>query len=617
MTLIALISTLVVASAIFMRLPYDSGWLSRYYGVDASLVAAAYIVLAVALAAVTIFTPRIERLLADGKTTALIVFAALQVSIFVALLNLPTQAQRIRTYPFTIGMVSLHLTLLAALAVIFVLRIAPPHRYLKRYAILLAGIFAAALVFFQVASVGRFIEYDMPDEAWFGSQMLAVAQTGRIVTPLANDLYGNPDAITPRIFVLTGLWMRLVTPVLNDPVMALRSFSLLVGLIATAITAAALWRSPHVPRAGWWIGLALLLGWTVTLRATHQLRPDYGMFLYGALLLAGLTAYWRHRRWQILLLLGLALCVGIESIPTAGLTAGGIVGVVIVAEAALRAWRSTDRRLIAVLQPTLAYGIGCAVAAGLYVAWHVLPNTVIATSSYDQVIGAYSRGGSLGARDFLSSYLDLLWLNLSLAPLELIVIGLALVRLVTSRQAVDRWLAIILVLITVSMPMFLSSTHGYFSVVVPIVIYGAARACQRRLVMAALAFALLPAMASLMIKDMAVDIHQNDNARYAAELDLLTWRIPEGSTVVADADFWLTLRENRVLYSWQGFSANRNALRVGDADAFLLLGVDYLICRDDGAILLSRCLRVYPGTYAEPFEFNITNANYLVFERIR
>jgi hypothetical protein len=210
----------------------------------------------------------------------------------------------------------------------------------------------------------------------------------------------------------------------------------------------------------------------------------------------------------------------------------------------------------------------------------------------------------------------LLTFNAALSPIELGVFALALVALAASKQALDRWIALLVVSIALMLPVFLSATYGYYAVLIPFVVYGIARACRRELVIAVLAFALLPGMASLMIKDMSVELVANDNAQYAAELDLLTWRVPQGSTIVAEADFWLTLGENRQFYSWNGFLYNRNSMRVSDAEAHLLLGIDYLLCADVPR-LRERCMRGYPGEFGDPIEFHITDKTFLLVERIQ
>jgi hypothetical protein len=447
--------------------------------------------------------------------------------------------------------------------------------------------------------VGRFLQLDLPDEPWFTSAATHFAATGRLSPIFLASAYGDPDPVMPGYYALLGLWLRVA----GDSLLQMRLIPLALGLLSAAVVAFALWREESLSTPQKIAGLATMLALSPFVRAAHNLRPDIQLALYSALVLLGLLSFLRHKsRWS-LLLLGAALYIGLEAVPTAALGFGVILGVALISQClSRRDW------LYIVL-----YTVACGVAVALYLAGHFLPDLQANLERYRSFTAYYQQTNALGfvnPLDWLGSYITRF--SLILSPVEVVVIAGTFALLIWRGNRTDRLIALMVGVAFVLLPTFFRTTYGYMAMFAPFVAYAAARACRWQLGMVIGVFVLLPSLSAAPLQDMSLDTALNLNERQIAEVNLLTWRIPENITVVGDDVFWFTLHHNRRFIGWEGVWRYASVHQMSPAEAVRELNVDVIICFDAE---LHRCELASPEWYEPPTEFVITRGRYLVFFR--
>jgi len=569
-----------------------------------------YVLLVIGVGAVFWFEPHLRREIADGKLTALILFLVAAAAFLMIQLHPANQPERLLDYALTLWIVFVHTAALGALAVYITLTTAQHGARLTRAAIGLAVVGIVALIVVHIASVGRFMYLDMPDESWFASQAWYFAQTGTLGAPLANNAYGVPDSVSPRIYQLMGYWIRLF----GDSLTAMRSFSLVAAGIGVAIVGVMLARARELTTLGKAAAFASLLTFALIVRTSHNLRPDTGLIIYGALALVGLRLLLRafdheaagetvppRLRWIGAGIAGAGLYIGLESVPTGSLIFGVLVGLAIVfTSLPRRDWRSVA-----------LYTAVCALACLLYVATHFGDNPQVSINAYQQYTTLYTNAGMLGVNPALEPFVWLIRFSVTLVPLELITMVIAVMIGLSSRERIDRTIALLVVAVLVLMPVIVNTAFTYFVLIMPMLAYLIARACRFRIVGWVFVFAVLPSLISAPLHDMTYDITENLNVRRLAELDLLTWRIPENSVVIADETFWFTLRENRQMLNWYGIAWYARTQGVAIPDAADMIGVTIAVC--ESINVERRCERLPDFEYA--YEFVITDSIYFIYER--
>jgi hypothetical protein len=204
--------------------------------------------------------------------------------------------------------------------------------------------------------------------------------------------------------------------------------------------------------------------------------------------------------------------------------------------------------------------------------------------------------------------------SLVLSPLELLAVLAAVVGLWWVGTRLERQLLIVLVATELLTATFIGGSYGYQVVFGAWVAYAAARIVDRRRgVLLVAVWAILPMLAAPMLHDMSSETQLDLNNRQIAELDLLTWQIPDGATVIGDDLFWLTLHDKAnfighsgVAQYLVGYQVTREAM-LQHADA------DVVICHEQLQAWLCELADAYFSN--PPTPFTITNGTYWVYSR--
>lgn len=606
LSLAAVLITLLSLLAILLRMPADSQFFQHDYGIEPSAVYVFYLLLIGLLVIISVFEPRIRQEVADGKATALIVFLAGSVSFLALLILIPNQHHRLVRQNLSLSFILLNLVILSALTVLLVsLRpTAPASRRIYRLALVVVIGFGMVTAVLHILNTESYMRIILPDEPWFASIAENYAREGTIRTPNLGDPFGVPDPVAPRYFTLMGLWARLM----GDASLAtLRGFNVLVGLVVVALVGWTLWRLPFLNTLQKLIGPVSLLGMTAFMRTSHNLRMDIGLAVYGALVLMGYTFYYlrehQQRRW--LFLMGLALYIGLETVPTAALLFGMAFGLVIVAQAIRWPLRQTDWQAVAI------YAAGSLIAGLIYAGVHFLPDFPAQLGMYRRHLTFYSSEALQLARlSRLFNYFTAF--TLALSPAELLIAGLGLGLLFLRGRDAEKWLAAAVLLGFLGIYLVIGKSYGYLTFFAPITAYALARACRTEARVMVGAFVLLPALLSPVIHDYTSEYRVNWNRATLDEYDLLTWQIPENTTVMADPIFWFTLHDNRDVLSWNALNLNqRMEPGVSRADVIERLDVDIMIC-EEGTVF---CTIAEDNGFEQSSEFRITSGNYLIYQQ--
>lgn len=530
------------------------------------------------------------------------------VSFLAARLVVPDQAYRLFRFPSSLAWISTGLIVQATLAVLLVTLNphAPPGRRLSRYAALTLAVGGAALAVLHALSVGHFMRLDLPDEPILGSIATNYALTGDFSTAYDGAIYGSPDPSAGRYYLLMGLWLRVLG---RTDLVALRAFPLLVGAAALALVALALWHTPGLSRLGRLAGVVTFTSLTPVVRASHNLRPDIGLALYGALVLLSVVQHQQDKgqsgRW--LLLAGLGLLIGLESIPTYALSFAVALGLLLLAAAIRRPLRRTRWQ-----QPAL-YAAGCALACVAFAALHFLPDPAAQWQGLRTFAASYAaeNAGRLASNPLAALVGYFFSFSHKLSPAEWLLVVPAVGALFRHGTGHERWIGAIIVAGLVTLVFPWSGSYGYLALLAPFFAYAVGRLCRTERAVMIGVFVLLAAQVSAPIHDLNAERLARYNVQTLAEADLLTWQIPEGVTILGEDKFWFTLHPGRRFIGWHGLNAAMRIYQVNSQEALELLGIDIVICREDHP----RCPAADNIHFAPPTNFTITDGNYLVYRR--
>jgi len=606
--LAAVLVSLAVLLALTLQTEAGRQILERDYGIALADAQLLYAALTLGSALLCCYEPAIRAELSDGRATALVVAAAGGVSFMAARLALPDQAYRLFRYPPALAWISTGLILLAALAVLLVTLNpqAAPGRRLSRYATLSLAGGGAALAILHAAAVGHFMRLDLPDEPILGSIAANYALNGDFSTAYDGSIYGSPDPSAARYYWLMGLWLRALG---HTDLFALRAFPLLVGAAALALVALALWRAPDLSPLGRLAGIVAFLSLTPVVRASHNLRADIGLAVYGALVLLSIVLSQREdgrpARWP--LLAGLALLAGLESVPTYSLAFAAALGLLLAATTIRRPLRRT------VWRPLALYIAGCALACAAWVALHFLPDPAARWEGLRAFAASYAaeNAGRLAGNplEALTGYF--FSFSVRLSPGEWLLLAPAVGGLFWRGAALDRRVGAIIVAGLVTLVFPWGGSYGYLALLAPFFAYAVGRLCRTERAVMVGVFVLLAAQVSTPLHDLSAERAARYNALTLAEADLLTWQIPESVTVLGEDRFWFTLHPGRRFIGWHGLSAAMRVYGIPADEAIERLGVDIVICREDDP----RRLAIENAPFAPPTDFTITDGNYLVYRR--
>ncbi len=607
LALLALTSTLLLLILSLTQSDQQVDWLYKDNGIVVQHLQVIYALLALVLVVVVRVEPRLRRELREAHALAAVVLIAVVVSFLVVRIIKPDEAWRFFRSPPLLWFMVAHGVFLSGLAVLLALE--NPQGMatarMRRYALIAVIAVVLGVIVLHLLSVENFVRFNMPDEVWLGSLATNLAHHGQLYSSYLMNAYGNPQPAAPYFYVLMSLWLRLTG---ESSLLALRAFPLLVAGIGVALVALLLWRARDLSTLQRSVGIAVLLVLTSFIRTAHDLRMDAGFVVYGAIVLLGLLSYLQSRRLRWLLLSGGALYLGMEVVPTVGIVLNGVIGLVLVGDYLLHRvgrWRDL-----------LGYAAACAGAGGVFFVLHFLPDPALKLSEYSAyTTHFYAEIGKLTLKPF--GFLDFINISSFLSPVEIVVVGAVVAITWRLGLARDRLIVVIfaaaaLVLMTLGM-----TSYGYLVVLAPFIAYFSARALtplaswSRGIVILGV-FVLLPALISAPVYDMTTAMQEQSNQRLLAEVDLLSWRIPDGATVWADPLFWFTL-EDRVTFVGRT-GPEQVALMQGISliEAVKSLGVDVVICADDDPAMCA----LGEQLFGDPYVFQITDRRFLMYSAL-
>jgi hypothetical protein len=524
---------------------------------------------ALAFVPVLIFEPWLRARLSRPGVALVVTIIATVLACGAVLVLIPDQPQRLFRTP--------NLLLYGILFVIAVcgLLVYGVSQSLQRWRGLLLGItggLVVILLLVNVLAVGRFARFDdVYDEAYLASGGVNYALNGGISPSYTGSAYGDPDPALARFYVVMGLWLRLTS---STDLVALRSFSMLAGLVAVGITLVALRRQGlnwlHVV-----IGIAVLLGLSTFVRTTHNVRMDSGLLVCAALvLLFFLEALRRpHIQNRLFFMAGLCLYVGMESVPTVTLNFGVAVGIAVIAAA-------LDIRQRLAWRPVLAYAVGAGIACFVYLLVHYAPDFSANIATMQDFSRVYVDMESVVAGQW-ERLLNFIRMSGTLSPIEpLLIIGL-FVLLLWRGQRTDRLVALFTLLTLTIIVASIGGSYGYLAVLAPMVAYAAARVSATLNMQALFTLFMLPVLAVGPLNDMWAMIDRNPNATQLAEFSPVVEAIPEESTVIGPDLMWFVFNGRTDYIGWTGLGIYRQRRRIEEVEAIAQLAPDVLICQED------------------------------------
>jgi hypothetical protein len=570
-------------------------WLYRDNGIIIQHLQIIYLLLIPLLLIVVMFEPQIRRELREAHALGVLALISIVICFLLIRLIKPDEAWRFFRSAGILWFVIIHPIFLCALMLLLALENpdAPVSSRTRCYAFVVVALGGIVIATLQILSVGNFMSLDLTDEVWLGSLATNYAAHGEFYSSYIVGAFGNPDPFLPRYYLLAGEWVRLLQ---NSSFFSLRAFSLFTGGVGVALTALILWRKSDLTRLQRVVGLVVMIGLSPFVRTSHNIRMDAGLALYGALLLLGLLGYLEDGRKRWLILCGAALIVGMEMIPPLALVANGVIGLMLIGQVLARriSWREL-----------LIYSTVCMLAVAAYLAIHFLPDVSTSVNSYLNYTKIYY-SGSLGF-DF-GKLLQFASVSAFLSPAEVIVV----IAVMYLGAQTDRRLLLIFTAMALLAIAIRSASYGYLMVFTPFIAYFCARAFRSQAVVTLGAFLLIPALLSAPIYDMVTAIDLRPNQREVDEVDLLSWRIPSGSTVLAEEIFWITLHDKVNFVGRPGPTLIARLQNKTPLEAAKALGVDVVICNEDDTGMCD----IGAQLFGSPYEFNVTNAHYLMYSAL-
>ncbi len=530
-----------------------------------------YAILTLVCFCVFLFAPRLRLLLTHPIAVGIILLLTLVSSFAVVRLTAPDVGYHLGLYPSRIWWIIAGIIFLNGLLVI-ALGIASglASKWIYRIALLLVVAAGAIMIVLYVVSIGRYKNIEDFDEPWMATIATNYAQYGTM-----ESTYGGPqgDLFSPRYYLLMGLWLRTVG---QSDLVALRAFPTLVALLTTILVGVFLFRLPSLNNLQRTIGLMVILGSMPFLWSAHNLRPEIGLAAYSALVL--ITAYRffntsNASRWW-LVVMGISLYIGLETIPTYAFAFAFVIGLIII----IHAFRWPLKRLL--WREVGAYLIGCIAGAGIYALIHFWPLSRLDGLPLYLKIYSYTSTGRFLQPTWLLNGMALM--N-AISPIEIVLVAGLLMWIAWRSRGTDRWIAAIFwgAVITAFFPW--SATVGYLALLAPFMAYFAARLSSTRTAAAVTTFVLLPALISMPIYDVMDNVTRDQNLRFTNAAAFLNDKIPEGSKIVGHDQLWYVLHNNRTYIGWPGV---RIAAEINSSDfiqAVRWYKPDFVICQVDSS----------------------------------
>lgn len=600
-TALAFSLTLVVLLLIIGRTSVDQPLLPD---ISLNAVVGMYAALLVGLALIMPFASAIQAVLTASFARPILIVLACLMSFSMSWLAQPTHEARLGQFPLSLWLIIVHAVVMSGLIVLFVTYKADDSygRELQRPALLLTGMLVGLLLLLYLLSVGAFMTLDLPDEPWLTSMATNYAENDDLSPSYIASPYGRPDPVLPRYYLLMGIWVKIA----GSSLIALRAFSLGFALLTVGLL---VWLLRRVAGLSWLPslgGTAALLGFSAFLRASHSLRMDIGLALYGLLLLWGLLAYFNDNvPRRAALLSGLSLLIGLETVPTVAFTLGAAAGLLMVIHCLVTGWRSR-------WQTVLIYATGCTLAGLVYFGLHFLPDVSASLDGFQKFNTLYADRTSLGQIrlpfDALFNYH--LRFSLSLSPIEAGLIILAVGALWRVGSPAERWTLLVFAVALVFSLVLVSMTYGYWALYAPLAAYAVGRGLQNR-GGPLLALVLLPALLSLPVRDLTTALEWQPNRLQLDAIEGIAADIPNDVRVIGDPIFWFPLHRERTYMGWTAISRYARANDLDGMGSLLALNPDIAICSQDTFCELA----AQSGLYDDPQEIIAGGTRYLIFRR--
>lgn len=572
-SLTALVGTLVAWFTTATRVDMDAQLFAEY-GISSGSVQIFYFIALIVMIPIFFLEPKLRAWLVVHRAAWALIPLVGMVSAGAVLLSGADQSARLFRYPLSLWVMIAYIIGLC-LYTVWLVHDESVTGISKRLEQAIIGVLIVAgllMVVAYTASVGEFMSLDLPDEPWLASMATNFALNDDLSPSYLASVYGSPDPVLGRYYLLMGWWLRLVG---STSLVSLRLFPLLVAGLAVILTGVALRHGAGFTWRQTLTGVVVLLGFSAFGRTSHNLRMDIGLAVYGALVLWGLLEFFhrnrRQKRWTILL--GMALIIGLETVPIIGLIFGTVVGLTLVV------WwlRQSGRRANSVYVVT--YGAATILAGMSYFALHFLPDISANLQHYRDFSQLYASLTTLGElRDPFPTLLNYYAkFSMILSPVEIVIVVPALL-LLSRRSPADRRLLMISGLTLLFLPILATSSYGYLVLFTPFLAYAVAATWSSRLMLMGGMAVLLPALVILPANDMVAATSRQKNAHIVAETSPLLEAIPPGSVVVGEPLFWFELHPERTFVGWTGVS-RLNRLNGLSTEANLrALNVDVVIC---------------------------------------
>lgn len=507
----------------------------------------------------------------------------------------PVQEARLFEMPFSLWVIVVHAVGISLLAGLLVADSTSPKWLSHAVNIMITGL-GLILVVLYIASAGEFMALDVPDEPWLASVATNYALHNDFSPSFIAAPYGSPDPVLPRYYLLMGLWLKLT----GTSLAALRAFPLLIGLAGAGLFGWLLWRTKKVGYIEWLFGLVILLGLSAYLRMSHNLRMDIGLGIYGVVMTFGLLHIFEDKAGRWALWMGLALLVGLETVPSMGGLLGATAGLV------LLIWAS--RQPYERIRIVVVYGLSCTATLGVYLMLHFLPDVQASLAGFRQFTAVYTATEqSQGLIDAVLHYH--LRFSLSLAPIELLISTAAVVWLWFAGERHERWMLAVFGLTLVVVLFFIDVSYGYWVLFAPLAAYGITRFFQRLPQVSMLV--LLPALLAAPIHDLSMAISTRPNQQLLAEHQAVAAQIPPGGMVVGDPVFWYTMHTDWIYVGWTGVEIYGRVYQLAAVDTLGSLNPSAVICSQN-----RQCRQAEDtGLFGVPIEVRVGDTPYLIYLR--
>ena len=595
LSVLALSATLIVLSLSLFQSSQQIDWLYRDNGIVIQQLRIIYLLLIPLHVLVFAFEPQIRRELREAHALGALALSSIVICFLVVRLIVPDEAWRFFRSPGFLWFVIIHVLFLCALALMLALErpLQAASRRTRHYALLVTLVGGLIAVVLHILSVGNFMGLDLTDEVWLGALAENYASHGAFYSPYLAGAFGNPDPFLPRYFLVMGEWIRLIQ---NSSLFSLRAFSLLVAAVGVLLTGCILIRKTDLTLLQRIVGLVVMIGLSPFVRTSHNLRMDAGLAFYGALLLLGILRYLKSRRRRWLILCGAALIIGMEMIPPLAVVMNALVGLLLIVLMLMRcaSWKHV-----------LIYSLVCALSVVVYLALHFLPDISQNVHNYLNYTIVYY-GSGLGF-DF-GKVFQFGQVSMFLSPVEVVVVVAVLLLSLRADRLLALGVAIALLLVIA----LYSASYGYLMVLTPFIAYLAARIFRSQAVVTLGAFLLIPALLAVPIYDMATAVELRSNERQIDEVNLLSWRVPAGSTVLAEEIFWITLHDKVTFVGRPAPALFARLQNETPLEAAKALGVDVVICNIDDPAMCD----IGAQLFGAPYEFNVTDAHYRMYSAL-